>query len=113
VTESALIAAVTVTQHMLFIMNLLRAFDLQVELPMIIEIDNKGCVDLINNWSVAGRTRHISVKKNFMRELKEQGIIMAVWKPGHSNSSDLFTKNLGGPTFNKHSKEYVCGDNEW
>ena len=107
VTELSLIAAVTVMQHMLYIMNLLYAFELKVKLPMIIEIDNKGCVDLINNWSVSGRTRHIDVKKNFMRELKEKGILKAVWKAGEDNSSDLFTKNLPGPSFEKHAKEYV------
>ena len=25
---------------------------------MIVSIDNKGSVDLINNWSVGGRARH-------------------------------------------------------
>jgi hypothetical protein len=28
---------------------------------MVLEVDNKGVVDLANNWSVGGCTRHISV----------------------------------------------------
>jgi hypothetical protein len=26
-------------------------------------IDNKGAKDLVNNWSVGGRLRHVEVKK--------------------------------------------------
>ena len=75
VTEASLIATVTVVQYMIYVMNLLNSFELKVELPMVIEIDNKGSVDLINNWSVSGRTRHIDAKKNYLRELKENGVI--------------------------------------
>ena len=107
VTEASLIATVTVVQHMIYVMNLLNSFELKVELPMVIEIDNKGCVNLINNWSVSGRTRHIDAKKNYLRELKENWVIELRWCPGKENSSDLFTKNFGGPVFEKHSDEYV------
>ena len=107
VTEASLIATVTVVQHMIYVMNLLNSFELKVELPMVIEIDNKDYVDLINNWLVSGRTRHIDVKKNYLRELKENGVIELRWSSGEENSSDLFTKNLGGPAFEKHSSKYI------
>ena len=81
---------------------------LKVELPMILEIDNKGAVHLANNWSVGGRTRHMDVRQFFLRELKEDGIIHTIWCPGVKMSSDLFTKNLGAKEFDQHSKAY-CG----
>ena len=31
------------------------------------------------------------------------------WISGKENSSDLFTKNLAGPTFEQHTQVY-CGD---
>ncbi len=34
---------------------------LLVKLLMIHEMDNKGAVDLANNWSIGGRTRHVYV----------------------------------------------------
>ena len=46
-----------------------------MKLPMILELDNKGAVDIANNWSVAGRRKHIDTKKYFVRQLKEDGII--------------------------------------
>jgi hypothetical protein len=79
---------------------------------MILWIDNKGAVDLSNNWSVGGRTRHVGVKQQFLRELKEEGLIHVKWRPNTEMCSDLFTKNLAGGDFNKHTAVY-CGDDEY
>ena len=35
--------------------RLLESINLRVEWPMILEVDNKGAVDLINNYSVGGQ----------------------------------------------------------
>ena len=48
---------------------------LKVKKPMILHVDNKGAVDLANNWSVGGRTRHVEVKQHFLRDMKKQGLI--------------------------------------
>ena len=49
---------------------------------MILEVDNKGSVDICNSWTVGWRTCHVEVKMNFLRELKEQGLVKNVWKSG-------------------------------
>jgi len=110
VTEAELYAAIQCVMDMLFAMRVLLCIGIEVEFPMIIEVDNKGAVDLCNNWSVGGRTRHIEVKMYFLRELKEMGIVKVVWKKGDDMPSDLFTKNLGGTTFEKHASEFVGKD---
>jgi hypothetical protein len=106
VCESELYAAVTCAQDMLYVKNVLKSLGLKVKLPMILEVDNKGAVDLANNWSVGGRTRHIDVRSCFLRELKEAGIIKVVWIAGSENDSDLHTKNLDGPLFEKFTQVY-------
>ena len=108
VTESELDSGVSCAQDMLYTMRLLESLGLKVKKPMILEIDNKGAVDIANNWSAGGRTRHI--KMNFLRDLKEQGIIRIIWIAGEENEADLFTKNLGGPAFNKHGSVYYGQD---
>ena len=77
---------------------------------MILEMDNKGAVDLANGWSIGGRTRHMEVRQNFLRELKEQGLLKVVWIASTENAADLYTKNLPGPTFDKHAKVFVGND---
>ena len=53
VTESELYSGV------LYLMRLVESIGLVVQKPMILRIDNKGAVDLANNWSCGGRTRHV------------------------------------------------------
>ena len=45
-------------------------------------------------------------------DLKEDGIIEVQWIPTADNSSDLLTKNLAGPDFEKHAAVY-CGVDEY
>jgi hypothetical protein len=99
-------------RHAIYTMRIVESMGLKVEKPMILEIDNKGAVDLTNNWSVGGRTRHIDTRYYFLRELKEQNIIKTVWLSGLEMPSDLFTKNLARPLFEKHLMMY-CGTNEY
>ena len=40
-------------------MRILNSVGLEVELPMILEDDNKGAVDICNSWTVGGRTHHM------------------------------------------------------
>jgi hypothetical protein len=80
---------------------------LKVKKPMVLKIDNKGAKDLAHNWSIGGRTRHITTKINFLHELKEQGLLIVCWIPTSANTSDLFTKNLNGPDFEWQTAYYV------
>jgi hypothetical protein len=73
VTEAELFAATRCAMDMLFVMRVLNSIGLEVELPMILEIDNKGAKDLTCNCAVGGRTRHLEVKQYFLRELRERG----------------------------------------
>jgi hypothetical protein len=79
---------------------------------MILTVDNKGTVDLINNWSCSGRTRHMDAIKLFLREIKEDTILSTIWGPGGENESDVMMKNLQGPVFEKHISKLV-GEDEY
>jgi hypothetical protein len=57
VTEAELMSGTECAQDMLYTMRIVESMGLKVEKPMILEIDNKGAVDLTDNWSVGGRTR--------------------------------------------------------
>jgi hypothetical protein len=57
-------------------------------------VNNKGSKDLVNNWSIGGQTRHVGVKLNFLRELKENGTIEVKWIKSEDNVADISTKNL-------------------
>ena len=97
---------------MLYAKHAVELIGLKVELPMVLEMDNKGAVDHSNSWSVGGHMRHVGTKQVFLRELKEDGILLVKWISTDENEADLFTKNLDGPLFAKFAKAFV-GDDEY
>ena len=110
--EAELIAAVQCAQEMLYVMRILEGMELKVKKPMILDTDNKSTYDIVNSYGPTPGTKHIQVRYLFLRELQENGIIKMRWIPGGTNDSDLFTKNLDRPTFEKHAK-YFVGDDKY
>ena len=109
VTEAELIAAVQCAQDMLFIMRVLESMELKVKKPMVLEMDNQGAIDLINNWSAGGRTRHMDVRYHFLRDLKLDKVIVVRHVASQDNCADPMTKNLPGPLYEKHSQKLMRG----
>jgi hypothetical protein len=101
VCEAEQTAGVLCAQDMLNVRHILKLMGLKVKLPMILEMDNKGAVDLANNWSIGGCTRHVDVQQCFLQELKESKVMDIHWIKGLENDADAFTKNLDGPAFEK------------
>ena len=110
VTEAELIEGCECSQDMLFIYWMLRYMGLTIELPMILEIDNQGAIDIVNNWSSSGRTRHMDLRLKYLRELKEANIIHCIWCPTANNEADALTKNNTGPEFERHNSKFVDQD---
>jgi hypothetical protein len=92
---------------MLFSRRVLQSIVLKVTLPMDVQVDNKGAVDLANGWTANSRTRHIATRINFLRELREETIINVYWITNKLMSSGIFTKNVGGKDFERHRDVYV------
>jgi hypothetical protein len=59
---------------------------------MKLMIDNKGAKDLINNWSVGGRTQHIDFCYPFLCEMKEKYMVKMKWIKSENNPNDLLPK---------------------
>jgi hypothetical protein len=107
--KAELNAAVLCVQDMMYQRNTLESIGLNDELPMILEMDNKGAVDLVNSFSVGGHTQHIDVEQCFLGELKEAKVLVVKWIPGLENETDIFTKNLDGPLFKPYA-ELLLGE---
>ena len=110
VTEAETAAGVTEAQDMVYSHNVLTSLGLKVKLPMVLEMDNKGAVDLANSLSVGGRTRHVEVRNHYLREMKDVGMIVIKHIPGDDNEADIFTKNTSTATFCKHVVHFVGHD---
>jgi hypothetical protein len=111
-TEAELFAATYCAQDMPFEIRILESMGLtRVKKPMILNVGNKRANDLCDNRSVDGRTRQVEVKHMFLTELKESKVIDTNWIPGEDMTiSDIYTKNLPGPLFEKHGAKFVGED---
>ncbi len=56
VMEAEIAAHIIVAQCMLYMYHSLESLQLKVALPMVLEMDNSGPVDIANSWSMRGRT---------------------------------------------------------
>jgi hypothetical protein len=83
-------------QDMLFDMYGIETMGIKVKKAMILEINNKGAVALTHNWIVDGQTHHKEVGQYFLRDLKEENIMIAKWISGaylayYGTTTVLFT----------------------
>ena len=90
VAEAELFAATQCAQDMLYVMHILNGIGLKVREPLFLKMDNKGAIDLINNYSVGGRTKHVDMCQYFLRELRKKKVIKVIWL-----------------AFEKHTKTFV------
>ena len=74
VTEAELKSGVSCDHDIMYALRVLKSLELQVELPMLLEIYNHGTVDLGNNSIVGGRTHNIETHQQYLCNLKEGGI---------------------------------------
>jgi hypothetical protein len=64
-TEAEIAAGMMVVQDMRHVYQLLELLELKVALPILLEMDNSGAVDIANSCRVRGRMYHIDVHNYF------------------------------------------------
>jgi hypothetical protein len=64
------------------------------EPTVVIFEDNAGCIFLIRNQKTGSRTKHISVRYLYGRQIFQQGIAVPYFVRSEENYSDGLTKNL-------------------
>jgi len=79
-------------------------------LPAILFIDNQSTIKMLQNKSNAGRTKHINLRYNILRELVATGIIIIKYLPTEYMTSDTLTKALG-PTQYELLSDFLLGTN--
>ena len=54
--EAEVIAVIQCVQEILYVKKVVESMKLKVDLPMIVECDNKGAVNLVHGWAVGGNS---------------------------------------------------------
>jgi hypothetical protein len=73
-------------------------------LHILVKIDNVGAIYLSNNFSLGQITKHNDIRRHFVREFTEEGILKTVFVRTADNSADIYIKNTPEDIFESHIK---------
>jgi hypothetical protein len=106
-TEAEYVALSEITKEVIFVKQVLETMGIGVKLPIVINVDNVGAIYLSNNHSLGQRTKHIDMRRHFVREYVEDGIIKTKFVGTANNEADIHTKNTSEETFKKHVSKHL------
>ena len=106
-TEAEYMALLEVVKELKFIVQLLQTMNIEVELPITVDVDNVGAIWLSNNRSTSDRTKHIDIRTSFVKEYQEDEKIIIKFVKSEENEADIFTKITTNVIFSNHQKQLV------
>ena len=104
-TEAEYVALSEVTKEIMFVKQVLETMGIMIKLPILVKVDNVGAIYLSNNFSLGQRTKHIDIRRHFVREFMEDGILKTVFVRTNDNSADIYTKNTTEDIYEHHKKK--------
>jgi hypothetical protein len=107
-SEAEYVAIATAAQEVRFTQQLLEEIITCVK-PAIIYEDNTGAIFLVKNQQVGQRTKHISIRAHFIRDLWSQGHLDVHFVRSEDNESDICTKNVTEKILNTFSPHIRAG----
>jgi hypothetical protein len=102
-TEAEYVALSELCMELMFIKMNIESIGIKVKLPMSVYMDNVGAVFLAQNATTGQRTKHIDIRYYYARELVEKEIIEVVFLNTMDKDADIFTKNVSGDIYKRHS----------
>jgi hypothetical protein len=91
-----------------FIAQILLMMDVLVQLPIVVRVDNVGAIFMSESHSTTGKTKHIDIRHNFMRQYVDEGFLKISFVKLEDNWSNGYTKNTNIAVYEKHHGEFVA-----
>jgi len=106
-TEAEYVAVAEACTDIMFIKMIMEFLQMKVQKPVIVHCDNVGAIFMGKNAKQSVRTKHIDVKYHFIREHIVDSVIEIVFVPSEEDDSDIFTKNVGRETYERHVNKFM------
>ena len=101
-TEAEYFALSEVTKEIILVKQVLETMGINLVLPILVKVDNVGAIYLSNNFSCSQRTKHIDIRRHFVREFVQDGTLKTIFVPTDDNEADMNTKNQQEDLYIKH-----------
>jgi hypothetical protein len=106
-SEAEFVALSEAAKEIKFIVQVLHSIGISVKIPIIVRVDNVGAIFMAENVTTTARTKHVDIRYHFVREFVEDGFIRIIFVRTAENIADMFTKNVSGPIYERHSGKFV------
>jgi hypothetical protein len=100
-TEAEYVAQTHAAKEGIWLRNFVSEIRGEEKKPVTISCDNQGAIALAKDNKFHARTKHIDLRYHFIREAVEDGKIKVKYVPTEDNVSDIFTKALPRPKFQR------------
>ena len=112
-TEAEYVACSEVVKEVLFILQLLKHLQVELQLPIRVHVDNIGAIFLAENQNSSDRTKHVDTRYHFVRQYIKDGTVLIEFVRSHDNDSDIFTKNTTSEVHHRHSEKLTWTKEEY
>ena len=106
-SEAEFVALSEAAKEVKFVYQVISSMGIKVKLPIVVRVDNVGAIFIGSNVAVSQRSKHIDIRYHFVREFVYDGFIQIIFVRTRDNDADIFTKNLPGELFARHSEKLV------
>ena len=76
--------------------------------PTVIFEDNNACIQMAQNAANTSRSKHIDLRKYYLKELERRNIVQLVRVSFIDQHADFLTKSVSGDNLSRHHR-FVCG----
>eukprot|EP00961_Rhodomonas_salina_P229015 3095359-Rhodomonas_salina.1 len=101
--EAEYVAASMEGQEVVYLRAILRGFGVEQTATTEVWEDNAACIQIAKNPVNSKFTRHINVRRYYVRDLVQDGVMVLVKCAGTCNVADALTKSLPRPAESTHS----------
>ena len=107
-SEAKWYAVSEAVKEIMFVLQVLISVGIAVETPVVVKVDNMGAIFMGKHSTTSARTRHISCRLFYVRQMQADQLISLEFVPTASNWSDGMTKNVKADVHTAHVPNYVC-----
>ena len=94
-------------KEIIFILQLLEAMKIKVELPMVVRVHNIGTIFMGMNVMTKSHTKHVDIRTKCVHEYKEDNVVKIIFIKFEDNTLDIIPKNIQNDLFDKHASQLV------
>jgi hypothetical protein len=106
-SEAEYYAMAEAAKEIKFVVMMLKDIGIEVDYPIIVNVDNIGAIFMSENASATNRTRHVDARYHYVREFVDEGFLKIIFVKSKENKADIFTKNVNGETYEFHLESYL------